>query len=386
MFQGKVIGVAIFFFFIFAGLLYYSFEYSEKIQLIKAASNMQGLDSYTVEFDVAIENIEDEKKMGKFNFTGEMNADFANEKMSGDIYFRGDFQEMGMNLGISLPLSIVIYKENLYLKVEKLPFMITMLIPREISEKAVGEWIFVSLEDIEELEGGEDIDEKEIEEAAHKLVESFLKRDILLIKGEEREYLDGKEVSKYEINIDTKEFIDFLEEDLYYFIGKIGVEDFDDFIKEEEERQKIVEVIESLQENMSVYVWADENYIYKINFDFEIGKEEAKSSTTLISSNFRFKNFNKSFGIEPPENFIPMEDLTDALNFISFFREEDDHYKKREGKEEGVKENKDFLEIINVEEKEEENNFPEDINEEKLDSQSHPQDKSGIKNLNKFAF
>ncbi len=281
-------------------------------RLVQVTRGLQDINSFRTELELGFE---EEDSGSSFDFSGSFTNDIAKEEMEGEVSisfhdtFSGSF---------SVDLEMVLKDGEFYLKVGNIPPHFLMFDP-EFAEMA-GKWIYFPREMIEEFQEETEVemyeelgrelgvDPQEVEEVIMELFYGFL--ETMLVEHVGRERVGRKMVDKYLVTPDpvmTKRFItgDFLK-----FIETIGEEEVE---LSREDKREMREAINFLRENVEIYVWMDDTYLYQIEIKFYW--EEEKISFYLRMA---FDDFNRSFQIRAPEKEIDISDLVEEAQTEAF--------------------------------------------------------------------
>jgi hypothetical protein len=296
-------------------------------QIINTANNIEERVQQKIEDDFSAENetLESFKNMGNLE-------SFITE---GDLYFETDYyieeavegfikaewevvieksgnievnldldlflEEINLNETIHILLSgkIAYVNEKLFGKLDEFYLStnmedIFMLIFIDMAEDLVseirGEYVLLSEnlnEDIErEMPDDDYYSLKSFVEDENEILLNLFKYNVFEIEKTERERVDGKYNNKYTITINKENLDEFNDAMLKeYGYGGMNIE-------------------EGI--NISIEIWSDGDYITKAKISISADNNEGKISLIL---NLYFSNFNESFNITAPRNYIDIEDL-----------------------------------------------------------------------------
>ncbi len=320
------------------GSYYYFTEVSisEEQKIVRAMQNTWNLDSYTMDLDLGVNFVSQDGEEVEFDISNVSNVDNVNEASQGEINL-----DMNFSNGLMGPLSVgaqfIMADEAFYAKMDDVPgnLLQGMEMVTGMEEKVsgfVGEWILL-MEDLDELqeytEEDEDVDISErdlrkLKEKFEELINEFFKQKVIYVESKETDEINGKKMDKYSISSNPERFPKFYEKEIIpflYFISKeIEKVSETEIESRREEWQRIKEELddinmeeaERLVEDMEFYIWVGENRIHRVIINMDIrgdDYQDFEEESLFVTMDLSFSNFNESFNIVAPENYLTIEDI-----------------------------------------------------------------------------
>ncbi len=308
------------------GFAFFSGGINPERELMAAERNMNNLDSYSIDFEMIMESDDIEG----INMILSGVADINQLEKEG----RG---ELGLNLvdmGVSLGASLMYVDGNLYGRATTFPQALP--ISPEQSEMLTGNDILLieNLPEVvkEALAESEEMEDFSLTDLIAEMEEFSEKvwKEAVTVSDSERDNLNGVRARRYSIDFDAEKMVemtmDLMEKyGLFDSLAELGEEDISE-MREEMEREMI-----KAYQNMEVSVWSDGDYILKVTVSsvtemeqsdlqqFEMTEEETEQFSGEIKTVFEvnYSNFNESFEITAPEEYLTLEEVMQQF-FLPF--------------------------------------------------------------------
>ena len=309
----------------YAAYNYYAVYTSDERELLVAGKNVSELDSYTMEVEMDMD-IQAMGEAATFYISVVTDYDKIGKALRSDASIALNFEGMPIDIGVE----IVYVNDNLYAKVSSLPALITMFLPPEV-DQLVGENILL-VEGL--MEKGDDLLVEFLEDndvpamsaedllaELEELGEDVWKEGVISVVATESDELDGESAKKYTLEMDSDKMIDFYYDlmerySIVEIMADAAGEDVD-VVREEMElaMEEAREEMYKAYEEMEVYAWVVDDYLVRMEVSFRDYIED-ESDYVDMSMIVSYSNFNESFEIDEPVDYITTEELENLMESI----------------------------------------------------------------------
>lgn len=300
---------------------------SAEEKIMEAEEKFRNLDSYTMETEINVNFIggDDQTPNTDFHFIGDVDRKNKAFQGEGEVNFK--MQGTAAKVGGSFTY----IDDNLYGSVDTFPYLALPLGSKEVSMITENDILIKEglLKDINVYlasylveKGKEPITVEEIFKETKKHSKDIWKEGVITVEKTENDMLEGKKAKKYVLNFDGEKMVDFYIE----FLEDYEVLDLTPGIAKEQKEEIKKQMKEEMKsgEDIEVYVWIQGGYIGRMKMvsrtafemdenNFSEGQDVEIPEEVEVISNIYYRNFNKNFEIDAPEEYITLEDLMTEL-------------------------------------------------------------------------
>jgi glutaredoxin len=276
----------------------------------RSISNLEAVNSFTynLNFDIDVKQGQNSKDIsslieiedGYFLIDIDGEVDLINSDTAWSLNL--DTNTLGEEISLSLEGKNI--NDDIYLKANSWPEILTMFIPNSIMEK----WLKFTMDDLGDRLSKEETKDirTEIKQIYKEETENIL--DIFIVNQEKLVSIEGKEMYYYNLALNPEEIINLIvrvnnklyEKDENLVYTKLNQEDVNEMLEEFNENNISFNDIE-------IWIAKDNYFPYKISSQFIT--EDFNASYELI-----FSNFNQITKINEPEEFLTMDELMELIS------------------------------------------------------------------------